>query len=270
MKVALAQIQATTDPRHNLQLIQKNSRLAHEQGVELIVFPEATMANFTAHLPAVAEPLEGPWVKEVQQYSNQYDIAIVAGMFTPAAEDHMYNTLILARPHQPLVHYHKIYLYDAFNYKESNSIAPGETATICHTSELTVGLATCYDIRFPDLFITLAAAGAQVIIVSACWGAGPDKLRQWKLLAQARAIDTGTWILACDQAPPTQALRSTVPLGVGHSLICSPWGEIVAELDNSPGLLIYEFDPQTIIPAREKMGVLTNRLHSGISLHEFV
>ena len=85
-----------------------------------------------------------------------------------------------------------------------------------------VGLTTCYDIRFPELYVELAPRGAQVITVSASWGSGPGKLDQWTLLARARALDTAGFVAAVGQAYPGDEIAAAGPTGVGGSLIASP------------------------------------------------
>ena len=88
-----------------------------------------------------------------------------------------------------------------------------------------VGLTTCYDLRFPELFSTLARRGAQLIVVSASWAAGPGKLEQWTLLARARALDSTSYVVAAGQADPGEPLASSAPTGVGGSLVVSPFGD---------------------------------------------
>ena len=101
-----------------------------------------------------------------------------------------------------------------------------------------VGLTTCYDLRFPELFTTLARRGAQLIVVSASWAAGRGKLEQWTLLARARALDSTSYIAAAGQADPGEPLASSAPTGVGGSLVVSPFGDVVASAGGDPQLLV--------------------------------
>lgn len=258
MKIALAQIQSTDDIEHNLAIISEYTRQAAQQHTDLIVFPEASLASFASPISQLAQPLDSPWVQEIQTLSNIHNIAIAVGIFTPSDAQRIYNTLIFSRPGQPLTHYHKIHLYDAFHHQESAQVCPGNFPVCVPYKDTYIGLTLCYDIRFPALYTHLAHAGARIIIISASWGDGEDKLRQWKLLAQARAIDTGSWILACDQATAPRSSHTRAPLGVGHSLLCSPWGNIVAELGNEPEILYAEIDTRVALHAQETTGVLSN------------
>jgi predicted amidohydrolase len=125
-----------------------------------------------------------------------------------------------------------------------------------------VGLSTCYDIRFPELYTELARRGAQLIVVSASWGSGPGKLEQWTLLARARALDSTTYVAAAGQADPgaagSWAGTSGAPTGVGGSLVASPFGEVVTAAGAEPELLVADLDLDTVAVARDRIAVLRN------------
>jgi deaminated glutathione amidase len=121
-----------------------------------------------------------------------------------------------------------------------------------------VGLSTCYDIRFPELFTTLARRGAQLITVSASWASGRGKLEQWTLLARARALDSTSYIVAAGQADPGEPLASSAPTGVGGSLVVSPFGEVVASAGADPQLLVADLALDQVAKARETIAVLRN------------
>src|SRR5699024_7470290 len=176
-------------------------REAAEQGARVVVFPEAMMTRFGTPLAPVAEPLDGPWAQAVAAIAQQHGVLIVAGMFTPAYDGRVYNTALVTGDD---IHtgYNKIHLYDAFGFQESDTVAGGFKIMTVEVDDLVVGVATCYDLRFPELFQALADAGSSVVLTPASWGAGPGKREQWELLARARALDSGSWVLACDQADP--------------------------------------------------------------------
>jgi predicted amidohydrolase len=124
---------------------------------------------------------------------------------------------------------------------------------------VTVGLTTCYDIRFPELYVHLAQRGAQLFSVSASWGSGPGKLDQWTLLARARALDTAGFVAAVGQAYPGDEVAASGPTGVGGSLIASPHGEVISAAGADPQLLICDIDIDTVDTARDTLAVLRNR-----------
>src|SRR6202046_438075 len=172
MRIAVAQILSGTDPADNLQLVGDSPGRAAESGASLVVFPEATMCRFGVPLLPIAEPVDGPWADGVRRIAADADVTVIAGMFAPADDGRVTNTLLAAgpgTPNQPDTHYHKIHLYDAFGFTESRTVAPGRDPVVITVEGVDVGLTTCYDIRFPELFTTLARRGAEVIIVSTSW-----------------------------------------------------------------------------------------------------
>lgn len=266
MRIALAQILSGTEPSANLRLVRRYADMAADAGAELVVFPEATMCRFGVPLRPIAEPIDGPWADGVRQIANGANIAVIAGMFTPTDDGRVTNTLFAAGPgvpNQPNAQYDKIHLYDAFGFTESRTVAPGHQPVVITIGGVRVGLTICYDIRFPALYTELARRGAQLIAVCASWGSGPGKLDQWTLLARARALDSMCYLAAAGQANPGEALTSSgadrhAPTGVGGSLVCSPFGKVVASAGPDPELVIADIDVGEVAAARESIAVLDN------------
>jgi len=261
MRIAVAQILSGTDPADNLQLVREYTGRAADAGAKLVVFPEATMCRFGVPLAPIAEPVDGPWADGVRRIAADANITVIVGMFTPADDGRAANTLLAAgpgSPNQPDTHYDKIHLYDAFGFTESRTVAPGRGPVVITVDGVGVGLSTCYDIRFPELFTTLARRGAQLITVSASWASGRGKLEQWTLLARARALDSTSYIVAAGQADPGEPLASSAPTGVGGSLVVSPFGEVVASAGADPQLLVTDLALEQVAKARETIAVLRN------------
>jgi deaminated glutathione amidase len=260
MRIALAQILAGTDPAANLSLVEDYTRRAADAGARLVVFPEGTMSRFGVPLAPVAEAIDGPWADGVRGIARRAGITVVAGMFTPTPDGRVTNTLLATGPDVE-AHYDKIHLYDAFGFAESEAVAPGRQPVVITVDGVGVGLTLCYDIRFPNLYIELADRGAQLITVSASWGAGPGKLEQWTLLARARALDSTCFIAAAGQGYPGDELAkgTKAPTGVGGSLVASPLGEVVASAGPDPELVLADVDIDSVPSVRETLGVLRNR-----------
>src|SRR6476619_3104662 len=258
MRIALAQIRSGTQPEANLKLVEDYTRRAADAGASLVLFPEATMCRFGAPLSELAEPLDGPWADGVRRIASSAGITVIAGMFVPADDGRVTNTLIASGPGVD-AHYDKIYLYDAFGFTESRTVAPGHEPVVITVDGVRVGLSLCYDIRFPELYVELARRGAQLLTVHASWGTGPGKLEQWTLLARARAIDTTGIIAAVDQAYPGAELAAVGPTGVGGSLVASAVGEVLASAGSDPQLLITDIDLAAAQKARETIAVMSNR-----------
>lgn len=253
IRVAAAQISSGADPRANLQTVSDAVRAAAAAGAQLVVLPEAAIARFGSDLRAVAEPLDGPWANAVRAVAAELGVVVVVGMFEPAEDGRVHNTLLATGPGIEAA-YRKIHLYDAFGSRESDVVAPGSDLVTIDVGGLCVGLATCYDLRFADQFSALGRAGAELVVVPASWGAGPGKEEQWDLLTRARATDAQAWLLACGQAwtPPV----GTDPLGIGRSVLADPVGRVRARLGAEPDLLVADVDPAVVASVRERVPVL--------------
>ncbi|SEQ51502.1 Predicted amidohydrolase [Lentzea xinjiangensis] len=254
MRIAVSQISSTTDPRSNLELVRDAVRRA--EGARVVLLPEATMCRFGVPLGPVAEPLDGPWASAVREIAVEHDVVVVAGMFTPAG-DRVTNTLLVTGRDVHLG-YDKIHLFDAFGFQESRTVAPGSDVVTFEVDGVTLGVATCYDLRFPELFRALADKGASAVLVGASWGAGPGKEEQWELLVRARALDCTSFVVACGQAYPGD-LGSSAPTGIGCSTVADPFGTVLARLSAQPEVVVVDLDLAAVEKAREVLPVLANR-----------
>ncbi|MFT4200545.1 carbon-nitrogen hydrolase family protein [Gordonia sp. (in: high G+C Gram-positive bacteria)] len=265
MRVAMAQITAGTDPSANLDTVAEQVGRAAGGGADLVVFPEATMCRFGVPLGDVAQPVDGPWASSVRDLAVDHGLAVAVGMFTPGTDGRIRNTVLLVDRDGRTSGYDKIHCYDAFGFAESATVEPGSQALVVDLpladgSTARLGVATCYDLRFPELFGTLADAGAQVIAVPTSWGAGPGKVEQWRTLTAARALDSGAFIVAVDQAPPPDAAGHRAPTGVGRSRIVDPFGTLVDdEYGETPATGIHRIDLAGAAQARETLGMRANR-----------
>ena len=259
MRVAVAQIRSGTDPAANLAIVADGTQRAADAGARLVVFPEATMCRFGVPLAPVAEPLDGRWADGVRAIAHDADITVFVGMFTPGPDGRVFNT-VLATGGGVEARYDKIHLYDAFGFTESQTVAAGSRPVVVRVDGVGVGITTCYDVRFPYLYTELADLGAEVITVSASWGAGPGKLEQWTLLARARALDSGCFVAGAGQGYPGPELAATAPTGVGGSLVVSPLGEVLTSAGDEPQLLVCDVDLDSLPAIRDKVGVLRNRV----------
>jgi deaminated glutathione amidase len=261
MRIAMAQISSGSDPEKNLVTVSEQTAAAAARGADLVIFPEATMCRFGVPLGPIAQPLDGPWATAVGEIAAEHRITVVAGMFTPGDGDRVRNTLVIAGPDGQIQAYNKIHLYDAFGFAESRTVEPGDRTVTFDAGSVTVGTATCYDIRFPQLFTTLADRGATLIVVPTSWGAGPGKLAQWQTLAAARALDSGCFIAAVGQAVPSDpaVAESTAPTGIGHSILAGPFGTVHTELGDAAELAVLDLEFDEVERARRSIAVLSNR-----------
>lgn len=261
MRIALAQFTAGTDPAANLVLVLEQIGRAADSGAELVVFPEAMSCSFARPRVEAAEPLDGPWANAVRQAAVDAGVTVAVGLFTPGRDGRVRNTLLVTGPDAE-AHYDKLHLFDAYGFAESAQIEPGDAVVTVTVDGVVFGLTTCYDIRFPELYKQLAAAGAEVIVVPASWAPGERKVEQWRALAVARALDATCFVVAVDQAlPPADPDADPArrkPTGVGHSLVVGPLGEILVELGPEPRLELIDLDVEAVRAARTILPVLAN------------
>lgn len=254
MRIALGQLLSTTDPDANLALVADLTGQAARAGAEVVVFPEATMCSFARPRADAAEPFDGPWASAVRSIAADSGITVVVGMFTTTDSPQVHNTLLVTGSTE--ARYDKLHLFDALGYAESRQIRAGEQAVTIELSGHTLGLATCYDVRFPALFTHLAGRGAEAILLPASWADGPEKLHQWRTLVTARAMDSTAFVVAVDQARPPASPDGRTPTGIGHSLVVGPTGTVLLELGDDPELAVIDLDLDTVAGVRERLPVV--------------
>lgn len=226
--IAVAQFAPGDDKAQNLGTISSLAALAAERGAKLVVFPEYSLfflPDMGERTVAAAEPMDGPFATELAALATDLGVHLVAGMLETTEDSRRFsNTLIAVDPSGALVaKYRKMHLYDAFGQKESDWVVAGpiEEPETFALDGVTVGLQTCYDIRFPEVSRRIVDAGADLIVLPSEWVRGPLKEHHWRTLVTARALENTVYIAAADQAPP---------IGAGNSMIVDPMGVELATI----------------------------------------
>jgi predicted amidohydrolase len=220
------------------------------------VFPESSLRDFGdpgSDLSAFAEPLDGPFVAALTDAARAHSVTVVAGMFEVGEDPaRPFNTVVVIDEGGLRASYRKIHLYDSFGYQESNVMAAGPIEPVLfEIGDLTLGLMTCYDLRFPELARLLVDGGAQALVVPAAWVAGPRKVDHWRTLVAARAIENTAYVVAAGQPAP----RYT-----GHSLIVDPRGDVLAEAGGDPGTVVSaDLAADLVVEVRRENPSLANR-----------
>ncbi|MFI6521676.1 carbon-nitrogen hydrolase family protein [Spirillospora sp. NPDC050679] len=262
MRVALCQIEVGDDPKENLRRITDAiaEAAASPGGVDLAVLPEAAQLRFGNDLAAAAEPLDGPFVTALREAAREHGTAVIAGMFEPADEGRVFNTVVGVGADGELAgSYRKLHLYDAFGDRESAAVAPGDRPVVLDLAGARIGIVTCYDVRFPELARALVDQGAQILVVPAAWGQGVFKEEHWTTLVRARAIENTTWVVAVDKAPDRTPPPRGLPGGVGRSQLIDPMGVVLADLGPFPGVRVAELDPGATARVRKVLPSLEHR-----------
>jgi predicted amidohydrolase len=249
LRVAVVQQTSGLDPAENQALLAERT----PEGTDLVVFPEAFARDFGkpgSDLSGCAQSLDGPFVSELERVAKERDTTIVAGLFETSDDpDRPYNTLVARGAATGT--YRKIHLYDSFGYRESDRLSAGAIEPVLiEVGGLTVGLMTCYDLRFPELARVLVDAGAEVLVVPAAWVAGDRKLDHWRTLVRARAIENTAYVVAAAQPAP----RYT-----GHSMVVDPLGDVLEEAGDGDEVITAELERGVLEEARRTNPSLANR-----------
>lgn len=256
MRTSVLQFAATTDVEANTQLITRLVSLAAASGAELVILPEASMHDFGSpdlDLGTVAEPTDGPFVTSLGELAAEHHVSVVAGMFEESSDQRRpFNTLVvLGRQGELRAAYRKAHLYDSFGYHESDRLLAGDPQpTVVTCGGLTVGLMTCYDLRFPEFARMLIDAGADVLAVPAAWVRGPLKEDHWVTLLRARAIENTAYVLGAAQTGSHYC---------GRSMIVDPMGVVVASLGDEEGVATGEVRAERVTDVRKRNPSLANR-----------
>jgi len=248
MIVTLHQIEVSESKEENLE---RALELLGKSRSDLDVFPEYLMGVSSEgvtreYVHRLAEPLDGPFASALLEKSRKEGKAVVFTMYL-LESGKVYNAAILADRGEVKAVYRKVHLFDAFGYKESDIFSPGSEVVVGKLGDLKVGLAVCFDLRFPELFRAMAKRGASIFIVPAAWYRGPYKLDQWRALTVARAHENTCFLIAVNQ---------TGKLFNGHSLIISPLGYMVADLGEEEHSVTLHLPINDLVKAREMVPVL--------------
>ena len=255
LSIACLQYSSTKDEILTLKNIKPFINQAIERGAELIVLPECATtlqenALITKELAKTeSENLSLQTFIEIAKSNSVY---FLVGSLPIKISDKLANRSFLIGPNGDILYkYDKIHLYDVTLpngdiYQESNSYTAGSKAiiaTICNS--IRIGMTICYDVRFPYLYWDLAQNGAEIIVVPSAFSnvTGPV---HWHTLLKARAIETGCYIVAAAQTGHHQCGRKTY----GHSLIVSPWGEIMKDANKKVGLINCQINLDEVQKAR--------------------
>lgn len=242
LNVALVQMTSGPDIDANLKTAGDMIRVAALDGAQFIQTPENTChMRFPATEKLKTAKAEGdhPALPYFSDLARDLGVWIhVGSIAVKVAEDKMANRgYIFAANGDIAARYDKIHLFDVDlptgeTHRESAHIVPGDKAVVVDTPFGKIGMGICYDLRFAPLFRALAQGGARILTVPAAFTV-PTGLAHWESLLRARAIETGSFVLAAAQCGTHEGGRMTY----GHSLVVDPWGKVLAEGGDAPGLI---------------------------------
>ncbi|WP_097909951.1 carbon-nitrogen family hydrolase [Streptomyces sp. b84] len=255
MRASLIQIAVDPDESVEDRRVRAASLVVAQRGADLVVLPELWPVGAFAYtaFEAEAEPLEGPTHEVMAKAAAEAGTWLHAGSFVERADDDtLYNTSLVFSPRgERTAVYRKIHRF-GFDKGEAVMMGAGEELVTVALPDTTLGLATCYDLRFPEQFRGLVDAGAETLVVAAGW---PERRRaHWTLLAQARAVENQAYVLAVGTAGTHGDIQQA-----GHSIVVDPWGEVLAQAGADEEVLTVELDADKVRATREQFPALKDR-----------
>ena len=260
---AAVQMVASDDKAANLKEADHWLRQAAAKGARVVALPEVFIWRGNKKLEReFAEPIPGPTSTAMAELARELEVFLLAGSILEAIPDstRAYNTSLLFDPAGKLLaSYRKIHLFDVdlangVSLRESDTRAHGGEAVVAETELGNMGLSVCYDLRFPELYRGLADHGAHVIFVPSAFTALTGEAH-WEPLLRARAIENQAYVIAADQFGKSAKSFETH----GHSMIVDPWGKVLAELADGPGVITAEIDLDYLAKVRAELPALKHR-----------
>jgi predicted amidohydrolase len=257
-KAACIQLRSSGDVAENIRVTSALIREAAAGGARFIATPENTniMAqDARAKMLATFVEAEDPALPAFAELAKALRVWLLIGsLHIKVSETKTANRSYLFAPDGSIAaRYTKIHLFDVTvasgeSYRESSTVEGGHEAVVADTEFGRIGLSVCYDLRFPQLYRQLAKKGAFAFTIPSAFTV-PTGRAHWHVLLRARAIENGAFVLAPAQGGTHANGRRTY----GHSLIVAPWGEVLAEAGEDPGVIFADIDPALSKQAREKV-----------------
>lgn len=224
-----------------LAAIQKTEAHLH-------IFPEYSMGlpkgGLTPlYLKKTAEKINENFVRTILLKTKQLKTSAVFAIYLKE-RNQIYNAAVLLQNGEIKAIYKKIHLFDAFGYKESDFFASGDQIALANIHDFKIGLAICFDLRFPELFRAMARKGAEIFVIPSAWYVGENKIEQWNILTKARSHENNTYLIAVNQ---------TLPQFTGNSIITTPFATTLKQAKAKETTLIAHLDKQTLKNSKKQI-----------------
>lgn len=261
LRLAMIQMAVTENKRKNIETAQTMLRQAADRGAQMAVLPEMFCCPYhTKSFPVYAEPEGGNTWQVMSDAARENGLYLVAGSMPETDQGRCYNTSYVFGPDGKQIGKHrKMHLFDidiegGQYFQESDTLTPGEQVTVFDTPFGKMGVAICYDFRFPELARLMVLDGARILIVPAAFNmtTGP---RHWQLMFRSRAVDNQAFTIGV--APARNPRASYV--SYAHSIAVSPWGHVLKQMDINPGMEIVELNLRDVIEIRAQLPLLKHR-----------
>lgn len=260
-KLALCQIAGSADKKETRRLADRYVREAAENGAQVISLPEMWDCPYSNdYFRDYAEPADGETVEFMSRLAADLGVYLIGGSISELDGDKVYNTSFsFDRSGKIIGRHRKVHLFDidvegGIRFMESDTLTAGEDMTIIETEYCPIGVAICYDIRFPEWFRKMALAGAKLIVLPAAFNmtTGPA---HWDLSIRARALDNQLYFAA--NAPARD--ENGIYVSWGNSCIADPWGQFIAHADETQQIIYGDIDLERVDTIRDQLPLLKHR-----------
>jgi omega-amidase len=256
--VAVCQLKVTDNKTYNLSKAQKMIEDSATQGADIIILPEMFNCPYNpSYFNRFSEVYPGETAGLLSMLAALHSVYIIGGSIPERDKNSIYNTSYSFDRKGALIGKHrKIHLFDVeieggINFKESETITAGKDVTVIETEFCKIGIAICYDMRFPELIRKMVLNGAKIIVAPAAFNltTGPA---HWHILSRARALDNQVFFIAASPARDKKASYVTY----GHSLVANPWGDIISEASEKEAIIFSEIDLVFVDKIRKELPLL--------------
>ncbi|HXZ36725.1 MAG TPA: carbon-nitrogen family hydrolase [Thermodesulfobacteriota bacterium] len=257
MKIASIQMKVE-DEKKSERLARAEALLDRAKGSDLVILPEIwNTGYFSFDLYAQeAEPLNGETIQRMSAKAREHGYYLHAGSFVENKDGRLYNTsLLLDREGKRVGIYRKIHLY-GYGSRESQILSRGSEVVVENTPLGKIGLATCYDLRFPELFRAMLDKGVELFLVTSGWPY--PRLEHWIMLNRVRAIENSAFLISSNCVGINRGARFC-----GHSMIVDPWGVILSSGGDEECILRSEIDLAKVTAVRGEFPAVNDRILSG-------
>ncbi|GGL58200.1 nitrilase-related carbon-nitrogen hydrolase [Halocalculus aciditolerans] len=263
MRLALAQLDVENAAvSANVERAVDAIEAAAAAGADLVALPEIFNVGYFAFdsYAREAEALDGPTLTRIREVAADEGVGVLAGSIVEdlaaseggPAEDGLANTSVLfGRDGDRLLTYRKRHLF-GYGSAETELLTPGETPGVAEFEGFTVGVTTCYDLRFPELYRDYVARGVTLTLVPSAWPY--PRVEHWKTLPRARAIENLSYVAAVNGSGSYEEASL-----LGRSTVYDPWGTPVSTTDDQPDVVYADVDPETVADVREEFPAVADR-----------
>ncbi|MDR1605323.1 MAG: carbon-nitrogen hydrolase family protein [Gracilibacteraceae bacterium] len=259
MKLGVVQMPVGADKEKNIETAERHIAACAARGADMVVLPEMFCCPLSPkYYAALAEERGGPAWSRMAAAAAGAGVWLVAGSLPERAGENLYNTSFVFDPAGgEAARHRKLHMFDqnlpGAATRESAVFTPGDAVTLFDTPFCRVGLCVCFDLRFPELLLRMALAGAELIIAPAVFALATGAAH-WEMLLRLRAVDNQLFVAGVSAARGEKGFRSHA-----HSMVTDPWGNIIYEAGTEEAVAVVEIDPGEIQTVRDKLPLLPAR-----------